>query len=132
MAPLPAFDSNRDFIVKRQDLIASGRRYDRDEPFDKGSVEYRVLRNLYNARQIAFADMAEGPKIDPVGGRQMKLYSPEETESDVDRLVKENSKKDLLALQADEVKDHPVDQSLNKHQIAAIIVGARQKKEATR
>ena len=128
MAALPAFDSTRDFIVKRPDLIAVGRRYQRDDPFDKESVDYRVLRNLYNARQIAFADGPVAPKIDPVGGRKMKIFTPQETESDVDRLVKENSKKELLDLQRAEVTEHPVDQSLNKHQIAAIIVGARQRK----
>ena len=53
--PLPPFDPSRDFVVNRP-LQVQGVRLSRGQPFDKLRVELRHLRQLYERRDIAYAD----------------------------------------------------------------------------
>ena len=67
--PLPPFDPSRDFVVNRP-LQVQGVRLSRGQPFDKLRVELRQLRQLYERRDIAYAD--ELVKIEPVANGKEK------------------------------------------------------------
>lgn len=59
---LKPFDASRDFVAQTN-FRADGSIWLRKQPFDKGRVNERVLRQLYEARKIAYAP--DQPDLDP-------------------------------------------------------------------
>lgn len=60
---LEPFDPSRDFVAQNF-FRAGGKIWTRKEPFDKSYVNERVLRQLYEARQIAYPPATEAAEAD--------------------------------------------------------------------
>jgi hypothetical protein len=124
---LAPFDPSREFICRGRSLLAAGKSYTAGQLFDKGSVNSRVLRQLYEARQIGYADVPEAGnmRVDPLrAGPKRKGGAPKPNEGEleaVQALVAGKTKPQLLELAAGL---EGVRKDMNKNAIALAVIRA--------
>jgi hypothetical protein len=123
------FDASRSFVVRARELLAAGTRYQKGDAFNKDSVNPRILRQIFDSRQIGYGDdPAEGMiKLDPLlggkaGRRGTKAPKPSDGELEqADRLAGSRTKPQLLEL-AEGIEG--VRKEMNKKAIALAVIRA--------